>query len=304
MGATMSPCADMQLESVACPCGSRADSAEAFRTPTRCYRACPECGLVFRSPRPDGASVEAYYTDEYDSAYGQAEAGTDREPVFESVLRHLGRFVRPPGRLLDIGCGDGQFLLRCRSAGWTCFGIELSRRAAARAAAKGLTMLPRSWITPLNSGNADGPLFDVITLINVLETVSDPLALLTRVRTGLGPDGYVAVRVTNGTFHLAMRRWVRLIGAQYHQAFHLFMFSPSALTSLMRRAGFEVLSIRNSCPSDGMVHARHRSMSWWLWFLLGQVLWRGAEACFRGTHGTLVWAPSFELIATPTRRTR
>ncbi len=299
MGYAVSENVEVPLEAATCPCGSQAEAREAFRTPTRRYARCPSCGLVYRNPRPDTVRVQAFYRDEYDSTYGHAEASADRQPVFESIARHLARFARPPGRLLDIGCGDGQFLLGCRERGWTCFGIELSQQAAARAASRGLTMLPVVWLTQPVGRKDITRRFNAITLINVLETVPDPLALLTLARSWLTPDGSLVVRVANGAFHLAVRRPVKMLGGQYHQAFHLFVYSPRALTALLRRAGFDVVSIRNSRPSRAMVHARTRSVARWLWFMGGQLLWWGAEVLSWLSGRRLVCAPSFELIAKP-----
>ncbi|MEK7300877.1 MAG: class I SAM-dependent methyltransferase, partial [Nitrospirota bacterium] len=242
----MSLAIPLEMETVMCPCGGGGSPSEVFHTSTRRYVACPRCGLVFLSPRPSSTRVEEYYRESYDGSYGAAESSADRQPVFASVLAHLSDWRRPPGRLLDIGCGDGAFMMLCREAGWTCAGVEVSQGAATRARAKGCTV-----ISPAELDQSTVGQFDVVTLVNVLETVTDPAAIVRAMTQQIKPQGIIAVRVSNGLFHQRMRAPVRWCGSQYDQAFHLFSYSPSALRTLMESSGCEVLSLRNSVPSLG-----------------------------------------------------
>ncbi len=281
-----------EMEIVTCPCGKGGSPSEAFHTATRRYVACPDCGLVFLSPRPSSTRVEEYYRVRYDGSYGAAESSADRRPVFASVLAHVSDWQRPPGRLLDIGCGDGAFMMLCREAGWTCAGVEVSQGAAARARAKGCTVY-----SPDELGRSATDRFDVVTLVNVLETVTDPAALVRAMSRRLVPQGLMAVRVSNGLFHQTMRAPVRWCGAQYDQAFHLFSYSPDALRTLVETSGFEVLSLRNSAPSLGPVTSANSWGRRLKWRLIGSGLSLVAALAYRLSAGRLVWAPSFELIA-------
>lgn len=288
----MSLAIPLAMEIVVCPCGGGGSLSEAFHTSTRRYVACPRCGLVFLSPRPSSALVEEYYREGYDGSYGAAESSADRQPVFASVLAHLLEWRRPPGRLLDIGCGDGAFIMLCREAGWTCTGVEVSQGAAARARAKGFSVL-----TPAEHSAAATDQYDVVTLVNVLETVTDPAAIMRAMSAQVKPQGIIAVRVSNGLFHQRMRTPIRWCGAQYDQAFHLFSYSPSALKTLVETNGFEVLSLRNSAPSLGPITSAD---SWWRrmkWRVVGGGLSAAADLAYRLSAGGMIWAPSFELIA-------
>ena len=280
------------METVVCPCGRGGSPSEVFHTSTRRYVACPQCGLVFLSPRPSSASVEEYYRESYDGSYGAAESSADRRPVFASVLAHLSDWRRPPGRLLDIGCGDGAFMMLCREAGWTCAGVEVSQGAAERARAKGYTVF-----SPAELGRSTGGQFDVVTLVNVLETVTDPAALVMAMAQQMKPQGIIVIRVSNSLFHQRMRAPVRWCGAQYDQAFHLFSYSPSALRTLVETSGFELLSLRNSAPSLGPVTSAHSWKRRLKWRLAGSGLSLVAALAYLLSAGRLVWAPSFELIA-------
>jgi 2-polyprenyl-3-methyl-5-hydroxy-6-metoxy-1,4-benzoquinol methylase len=294
-------------ETVSCPCGSPAQARLVFRTPTRRYRECPDCGLVFLSPRPAAGAITEFYREEYDQTYGRLESGPDRMPVFRSVYRHLKRHRMPPGRLLDVGCGDGHFLELCRETGWTCFGLELSREAVERGLRRGLTMLPHDWLQTVGQAPAgsepvpesDKDCFNVIALINVLETVLDPAAVLQRLREALAPDGLMIIRVGNGAFHLFLRRPVGWVGARYQQAFHLFVFSPRALMRLLQKVGLEPVSVRNSCPSVAPLSGGERLIRRSLWKIGGVAFWTLAQSAFWLSGGRAIWAPSFEVITRP-----
>ncbi|MEQ1796102.1 MAG: methyltransferase domain-containing protein [Nitrospira sp.] len=288
----MSLATTIDMETVVCPCGRGENQAEVFRTSTRRYVACSVCGLVFLSPRPSSSKVEEYYRENYDGSYGAAESSADRQPVFASVLAHVLEWRRPPGRLLDIGCGDGAFMMLCREAGWTCAGVEVSQGAAERARAKGLRVL-----APADLGQSTASQFDVVTLVNVLETVTDPASIVRAMTHQIKPQGIIAVRVSNGLFHQRMRAPVRWCGAQYDQAFHLFSYSPNALRTLVESSGFEVLSLRNSTPSRGPVTSANSLGRRLKWRLVGGGLSLVAALAYWLSAGRLVWAPSFELIA-------
>ena len=278
---------------IGCPCGTAEQVAEVFRTSTRRYVRCSICDLVFLHPRPTRESIENYFQEDYDADYGEVEASEDRQPVFQSVVRHLSFHRSPPGTLLDIGCGDGEFLVLCRQAGWNGSGIELSKPAAMRAAKKGLPILsPRS----IESGEW-AQHFDVVTLINVLETVTDPVVMLRQATAVLAPGGIVIVRATNGLFHLSMRAPARWIGSQYDQAFHWYLFTARALKVLMERVGLTVISVRNSKPSRGPLSPVHPWFSRVKWTMSRSVLWPLSQTLYYATCGRFVWAPSFEIIA-------
>ncbi len=284
---------DHQTVGIGCPCGAKQPLVNAFQTPTRRYVRCPICDLVFLEPRPTRETLEEYFQEDYDGDYGEVEASDDRQPVFQSVVHHLSLYRSPPGTLLDIGCGDGEFLALCRDAGWNCSGVELSKRAAMRAAGKGLTVLSPNMLERGEWAQH----FDVVTMINVLETVADPVIMLRQATTLLAPGGLAIVRATNGVFHLSMRAPARWIGSQYDQAFHWYLYSARALTVLMEGAGLTVISLRNSKPSRGPLSSVHPWICQLKWTLSRSVLWPLSQSLYFMTRGRLVWAPSFEIIA-------
>ncbi len=97
----------------ACPaCGTRKWSE--FSLGPTALRRCATCGLVFESVYGDPADI---YVDGY--LTGDIEFGLDiMNPLFQKFLTDVGhrrfalveKVVRPPRRLLDVGCGSGEML--------------------------------------------------------------------------------------------------------------------------------------------------------------------------------------------------
>lgn len=277
---------------IGCPCGTIESAVEVFRTPTRRYVRCSACDLVFLHPRPTRELMENYFRETYDGDYGAVEACDDRQPVYQSVLNHLSLYRSSPGVLLDVGCGDGEFLQLCRRAGWDCLGIELSEQAAIRAARKGLKILPPHAL----EGGEEIRHFDVVTLINVLETVADPLIMLRQAADLLTPKGLVIVRATNGLFHLPMRAPARWIGSQYDQSFHSYLYTAKALKTLMEHVGLHIISWRNSRPSRGPLSPVRPWFSRLKWTVSRALLWPLTQTVYHATGGRIVCAPSFEIV--------
>lgn len=136
--------------------------------------------------------------------------------------------------LLDIGAGSGILLAEATRRGWSTVGIEPSKWLAEQAKGRGLAVhagvLPHAEITLQH---------DYVTLIDVLEHVTDPLDLLLNAKQHLSSDG-IGMLVTPDAGSLTARiagfRW------WHYRIAHVGYFNRNALTILMRRAGLELIS--------------------------------------------------------------
>jgi len=84
-------------------------------------KKCVECGLGHTLPQPEDPG-RYYGTVYYGNRHGITSAFCTRRR-----LRFVAAFATPSagGRLLDIGCGDGTFLIAAKEAGWEVMGIEV-----------------------------------------------------------------------------------------------------------------------------------------------------------------------------------
>ena len=111
---------------------------------------------------------------------------TGRAPRALQAERLLGavRPYCPTGRLLDIGAGAGILVDAANRAGYRAEGVEPSDWMVRRAAEHGVTV--HRGVLPMPG--ISGP-YDVVTLVDVIEHVSDPADLLAQARAVLAPDG-------------------------------------------------------------------------------------------------------------------
>lgn len=157
---------------------------------------------------------------------------------WDHYARHLPR--PPPGhnRLLDVGCGNGEFLLRARSQGWDVTGLDLDEAALSHAKAAGLNVI-RGDTTDAAFELAG---FDAITCHQVIEHSHEPLEFLKTLHGWLRPGGTLWIGTPNIAADLHRRfgrDWYPL-----HPPQHLTVFHPEALIRLMQHAGFRQIALR------------------------------------------------------------
>ncbi len=182
--------------------------------------ACEQCGLGITSPQP--TDTGGFYGAGYYGGRHSFTAGL----CIRRRLRWASRFAAARRRLLDVGCGDGSFLVRASQQGWSVAGTELAP-AAARVA--GLTV-GRS----LDDVRDAAP-FDVVTLWHSLEHMPEPARVVAEIRTVLAPGGAVLVAVPDfggWQAHLTGRAWLHADVPR-----HLFHFTAASLTRLLTGAG-------------------------------------------------------------------
>jgi len=139
------------------------------------------------------------------------------------------------GRLLDIGCGNGYFLVQMRDLGWDVVGVEPDPKAVKVARDHfGLRVFQGT----LEEAKFPDDSFDVITMNHVIEHVPDPIGLLSECRRILKPNGKLVVVTPNikslGRY-LFGKSWVH-----WDPPRHLFLFSSKSLRTCAEKAGLKV----------------------------------------------------------------
>lgn len=239
--------------------GSTGNEIFAVRTVSEfAIHQCRECQLVSAFPRPDEIELKEFYRSGYYSrqgmghsfGYGDFQMAEDNSrKMWHELARHPALAARPPGRLLDVGCGSGAFLGEAAKQGWAGTGLEFSREAALRARQTfGLHVIEGD----LNSPSLAEGQFHLISMWHVLEHMLAPLAALQRCRQLLTPDqGLLLIELPNWS---SVGRLIR--GAKWKQMKppeHLNFFSPTSLRHLLKVSGFDVIELTTLYPS--MVHS-------------------------------------------------
>jgi SAM-dependent methyltransferase len=219
-------------EPAACPaCGTVATGK-----PFECFHgsslfACADCDLHFWHPvaMPDASWYEAAYQ-------GRDRTAMPLEPGHRFFLSDPK--APKSGRLLDLGCGVGNFAAAARDAGFDVTGVEFDP-SAVRFARQHYGLEKVFATRPEEFGSAHpGQRFDVVTFFEVLEHQDDPRRFLTMAADFLVEHGYMGMSVPNRC------RWQKGVETLDYPPNHLTRWSPTALMNFLERNGFEVLSIR------------------------------------------------------------
>ena len=210
--------------------GTAAD-VEGYQSEPFALLRCASCGLVCASPFLDDDEAAPYYDAPFYGSPGVV--GTRLQRKFLTWRAHrLAAHVRPPARVLDVGCGDGGFLCELRQRGYRVVGYEPSAAGRASARARGLDVR--------GDLDHDENSVDAVTLWQVLEHVSDPHSLLTKVTRALSPSGVLLVSVPNfGSAQARVfgDRWFHLDVPR-----HVLHFDARSLDALLSRHGFHVIA--------------------------------------------------------------
>lgn len=196
---------------------------------------CEGCALVVTSPRPDDDKLGRYYqSEDYISHSGKSNNLVNKIYLQARKISlrwklDIVRQEQPLGKLLDIGCGTGEFLSTMKTEGWEVSGVEPSTTAKAKA-----EQLLNQTISE-NIENVDGP-FDIITLWHVLEHLADLNGSLEKIGTLLKTDGMLLIAVPNHFSHDGKKYGAFWAGLDVPR--HLWHFNQKAMAMLLLKHGF------------------------------------------------------------------
>lgn len=224
-------------------CGSKSEflyEIKGFQNPFK-VNQCLHCGLIFQHPMPDKKQIqnlyhEGYYTGSADFSY-EDERKTEKFSnfVWDARIKKLQKSIKTGSQVknfLDIGCSFGGLLKRAQKAGFNAYGVELSdySRKTAEDFFKG-----RIFENFLTAG-FQSDFFDAVSLIEVIEHLSNPEAYLKEIYRVLKPGGTVLIQTAN-----LEARQAKKAGAGYHYFLpgHLVYFSKRNLREKLLQLGFK-----------------------------------------------------------------
>ena len=202
---------------------------------------CDDCGLLMVSPQPGDDELARIYGEDYflveKDGVGQTHFDELKQATADLYLDLLERYHGElKGRLLEIGCGQGDFLVRAAARGLTVAGIEYSEHACEVARRK-LRHAPDAVVVRGEINSAiEGEPYDICACSDVIEHVRDPRSFLERVHKLLRPDGILFIAtptLDSWSARLLKNRWMEF------KAEHLFYFRASTLQTLLIDCGFE-----------------------------------------------------------------
>lgn len=202
---------------------------------TQCLVKCV-CGMIYESPRfPDEVILKGYET--------SIEAGHDSQYAMrvDSFFRALKKLeAHLPDRsakVLDIGTAGGAFLDAAKQFGYQPIGLEPSKDLVERARERGLDVRHGT----IDTCEFQPESFDLITLWDVIEHLTDPKAALKKIRMLLKPNGKLIVNYPDiGTWQakIAGKKFWWIISV------HLHHFTRSTITKIFNATGFETICFK------------------------------------------------------------
>lgn len=212
---------------------------------------CHNCGLCFRSLRPTPAQLADLYRVADDQVY-EAETA-NRVKTAERHRKRISRYIQPPGAILDIGSASGAFLRLMVDTGWEAYGVEPSSSQCEKARR---VLGSEAVIQECVLENAVLPgNFDVITLWDVLEHVTEPVVFLKHCSDLLRPGGYLFLntpRIDSAMARTLGERWPLLL------AEHLNYFTVESLRIGAQKSNLALVATGQRPVSFSIGYILHR----------------------------------------------
>lgn len=203
---------------------------------------CKTCSAVFLTPNPSEALLAKAYDDSY---YGGSEEDEKFEGFVEKGLqffrkrraKHVASIINNTGNVLDIGCGNGQFLKQVSAFGdIQIYGTEMPGSSARRASKLENIHLHVGEL----SSEIFSESFDLISLFHVFEHLLNPQQYLDTIDEVLKPGAYLLLSFPNIDSWQARffkSNWLHLDPPR-----HLFFFKTKTFKALMDERGYDCIS--------------------------------------------------------------
>lgn len=207
---------------------------------------CRRCGLVVQNPQPTLDALLSFYPTDYrPHVSGTASGGGGVLGWLKSIQSRLlvERYHRwlpanRDARILDLGCGSGQFLRALGAAGYrNLTGMDRSPSLAESFEGTSVRFFTREIEPDLRLEEQ----FDVIVMNYVIEHFLEPLQVLRRCKLALADGGRILI-LTPNIDSLAHRTFGRYWSG-LHAPRHTHLFSPSTMNLVARTLGFQKAEI-------------------------------------------------------------
>ncbi len=261
-------------------------------------RNCPACRFTFvENPWTDYPRI---YSADYYSGQGpdplvdyvfelEHPADAIRRYEWRGMARAIQSLypLKPNSRWLDFGCGNGGLVRYVREQG-LCDAVGFDEGwIQSKVRAAGIPLISADDLRCSEGA------FDVITALEVIEHVEDPVALLRHIRTLLKPGGLFFFTTGNPKPVRDFLRWRYL-----RPEIHISYFEPSAAAIALERAGFDV-EFRGFLPGfvdvirfKALKNLGIRRAAWWQSLLPWSLLSRLLDAHYQVMVHPIGWAPS------------
>lgn len=240
---------------------------------------CTGCGLLRLHPLPDEQTLASAYPSSYSPYARPGLSGRAKSWLERRSVSRLWPYLRPPRRVLDVGCAAGEFLAAVRDAGNPdVFGVEPGEVAARAARSRELDVFHGM----LEDAGFPSGSFQTVVASHTLEHVVQPVRFLREIHRILSTGGALLLWLPNVESVEARTLGRYWIG--YDAPRHLTTFGVSTLTRALDETGFRVVD----------VHHERTALEWaWALRLYLRERWPASDRLLRRLHALLI------VLATP-----
>ena len=201
-----------------------------------------ELDMLETYPVPSLDKLPSYYKSEaYISHTDSSKSLFDKVYQFvkginiNNKLKLINSLEKEENKILDIGCGTGDFLSACKKNNYKVFGVEPNEKANSIASEKiGEDVFK-------NLDDIIETKFDVITLWHVLEHVPNLEDYISKIKSLLKPNGILIIAVPN--FKSFDANYYKQYWAAFDVPRHLWHFSKKAITSIFLKHQINLVKI-------------------------------------------------------------
>jgi len=205
---------------------------------------CSGCGVVQLNNEP-----VSYYKEVIRAVAFSQEMKDYRVSQFKAFVKD---YALGGKRVLEIGCGNGEYLELMKDAGTDAYGIEFSPDAVRHCQDQGL-QVDRQYIERPDEKVFSEP-FDAFFILNFFEHLPDPNTTLKTIWNNLEEGAVGLIEVPNFNMMLDNDLFSEFIGD------HLFYFTKETLISTLSRNGFDIVEC-NSIWHDYIISVTVRKRS-------------------------------------------
>jgi glycosyltransferase involved in cell wall biosynthesis/SAM-dependent methyltransferase len=205
---------------------------------------CEDCGLVFFNPQPSDDELARIYDANYflgsESEAGRNAVSEIKQATARLYLSEIRRYHGlKNGRLLEVGCGEGDFLVSAEADGWQVSGIEFS--PAACQIAQSRLKNGKVLCGELQPAGFAAEQFDLCVVSDVIEHVRSPLDFLREIHRVLKPGGTLFIAtpsIDSWSAKVMRQKWMEF------KAEHLTYFDRQTIQTALFKSGFREIIVQ------------------------------------------------------------